>query len=207
MGTGVAALLITVFVLIGLGPSKTYALDNQVLSGVQKILTDANENRVKLDKDLVQAISDMQNITEVNSGKPYLIETSLLNHEAKINLMKERLAQNNLVIEFLNAFISAMYNAKDARLDAPNILGEMAHKELLNSVETGQESKLWHFEINLSIAIKNFMEPSEKFADFLKLFMGEPANLDRPGVLTDFFEKRKYINGKDKDSLSNPAED
>jgi hypothetical protein len=206
MRRGVFTIYIVVFTLVGLGAERCYAVDNQVMAGIQKLLTDADDTRVKLDKDLAQAINDME-ATEVPSGKTYLLETSLLNHEAKINLMKDRLAQNHMVIEFLNAFISALYTAKDARVDAPAILGEMAHKELLNSVETGQDSKLWHFEVNLGIAIKNFMEPSEKFADFLKLFMGEPANLDRPGGLTEFFEKRKYINGKDKDSLSNPVED
>lgn len=175
--------------------ARAYALDPQVMAGLQKLLTDANDERGKLDGTLVDALQEMQN-TQVNDSKTYLLETTLLTQEAKIGVIRDKLTENHLVIEFLNEFISAMESAKDARKDAPKILLDMAHKQVLATTETGQDGNtVWSYETKLGIAIRDIMEPSEKFADFVKMFMSKYP-LSRPVSLAELPKERKYINGQ-----------
>jgi len=193
----------------GLIANPCFAMPPPAMAGLQKLLTEANDERAKLDSTLVDALKDMQ-ATQVNDSKTYLLETTLLAHEAKIGVIREKLIENHLVIEFLNSFISAMESANNPQVDAPKILLELAHKQILDSVETMQDSIVWSYEQKLAIAIRDIMEPSEKFADFIKMFMTKYP-LSKPVSLGDLPKNRTYINGQITGStptrLSNPTED
>jgi hypothetical protein len=209
MRRGILTLIILTSLAGGLTPSIALALDPQVMTGLQKLLSDANDERGKLDTTLVDSLKDMQ-ATQVNDSKTYLLETTLLNHEAKIGVIREKLSENHMIIEFLNEFISAMEPAKDARAESPKILQEMAHKQILNGVESSQESMIWSYEIKLGIAIRDIMEPSEKFADFVKMYMAKYP-LGKPVSLAELPKERKYINGSISGTstikISNPTEE
>src|ERR1700733_4864255 len=95
-------LFLILFGLLGtLVPVPAFAMDEQVRVGLQKLLDTIDEDHKKLDTQLTDALKDMQN-TEVNSGKAYLLETTLLNQEAKVTSVRDQLAKNHQVIEFLN---------------------------------------------------------------------------------------------------------
>jgi hypothetical protein len=191
--------------IVSITNSRCLAMDPSIMTGLQGLLTTENEQRVKLDKTLVETMEEMKS-TPLNASQVNLLETSLLRSETKIADIKRALTENHMRIEFLNAFISSMDSSKDARIDAPRILGEMAHKEILESVETNNDQKTWVFEIYLSIAIKEVMEPNEKFTEFVKSYINY-SSLNEPRNPGEFSKSRNYLGGTLNQKISNPTED
>jgi hypothetical protein len=186
---------------------KVFAADKLLISSVQKILDEENLNRAKLDGRLVDAIKDLQT-TNANRYGADALEMPLLRDESKINEVKDALSENHLRIEFLNMFISGLETASDVRMESPKILADLSHKELLAAVESGGETKVWLFELYLSIAIRDIMEPSENYADFVKKYMNY-ASLKEPKSPAGFMKDkgRNYLTGPEKSVRHSPTQE
>ena len=182
--------------LVAVTSATATASEKPVIVALQKILDDENQERGKLDTRLTDALRDLQSISATrNTGE--VLDNSLLRAESKVTESKEALYENHLRIEFLNSFISLLEPAADARAETSKILAEMAHKDLLASVEGGGDSKVWLFCIYLSIAVRDVMEPSENYADFVKKFMNY-------STLRDPHPPGEFMKGKDRKYLSGP---
>lgn len=112
-----------------------------------------------------------------------------------ISRAKDDLAENQARIEFLNAFLSGLQRSAltDLRSDSCKILKDLAFKLLASSAEVSAPiNKTWLFEIYLCLAIRDVMEPGEKFGDFVKKFMTY-SSLTDPQSPTGFLQSRDYV--------------
>ena len=152
------------------------------------------KSREILTQKLIDTLKAMQATSAAENPRRHAGIGSRMSNETKVNDAKDAVAENHARIEFLNSFVTALEAAGDARNDSGKILVDLAHKELLASIEYSGDSKTWLFEIYLSIAIRDIMEPSENFADFVKKFISY-SSLREPRSPGDFLRDRKYLTG------------
>lgn len=171
------------------------ATDSSVMVQLNSLLKTEEEMHVKLDNELVDAMKEIQAVSVL--GAEHTVEAILSRHQSKVADIKNNLVENHLRIEFFNALINTLdhHPPTDIRKDSPTIFLDLAHKEILASVESGNESPLWLFEVYLSTAIKDIMEPSENYADFIKRYLVFSSIRD-PRPPQDYLKSRKYIGGQ-----------
>ncbi len=161
---------------------------------LQNLLHAEEESRVKLTGDLVISLQAMQSVSAINPADES-IDPDLQRHSTKIYDVKNNLLENNLRIEFLNSFISGLDRSGNGRNYAVALLIDLASRQLLSSVESGSENNIWLFEVYLSIALRDIMEPSENFAEFVSKYMAF-SGLRDPRSPHDFLRLRKYVGGE-----------
>jgi hypothetical protein len=174
------------------GPS-ALAADKATMGELQKLLHAEEDMRSKLDGKLVDTLKDMQNVKSTSfSGD--VLDATLSRHEVKVGDVKDLLVENHLRIDFLNSLLEALEKTDDVRKDAAAILLDLSHRQILGNMESGVDTKVWLFELYLSIAIRDIMEPSENFTDFVKQYMLYSSVHD-PRTPAEFLKSRDYMGG------------
>ncbi len=185
--------LALIFTLTLLWANSTLGADKNVLDQFQKLLRAEEAARGKLDEKLVGTLKEMQNLSATKKNKN--LEDELEAAETKVEDAKNDILENHLRLDFLNSFTGALENSssKDLKDGTVKILLDLAHKQIVSSSESGNETNLWVFEIYLSLAIKDIMEPNENLADFVKKYMIY-ASIRDPRTPTEFLKDRDYIS-------------
>jgi hypothetical protein len=187
---------LTAFISITLGLSllaQARPVSNPIAE-IQSILRVEEQARVKFTNELNEAMDRMHAVNATRSDRGR-IDTALTRHESRVIEIRNKLTENQLRIEFLNDLMSVMDRRKAALKELPGILLELSKKQILATAESpNAESKLWLFELYLSIALRDIMEPSENLGEFIKKYLVYSTIAD-PRSPQDFLKSRNYIGG------------
>ncbi|MDZ4678370.1 MAG: hypothetical protein SGI74_12775 [Oligoflexia bacterium] len=86
-------------------------------------------------------------------------------------------------LEFISTYYSALQRSKDSLEAAIEVLLELSAKQRKSAIREGNlDAKIWLFEVQLAIALKNIMEPKQSFSEFVKLFMNTSTVSDPKGL-------------------------
>lgn len=165
-----------------------------ILADVRKVLEIEQNTRAKLSAELRDGIKSLQAATAMRGSEDNM-EISLQQGETKLSDTRTALIENQLRLEFLNSFISALERTTDPRKEVVTVLGDLAFRQVLASVETQTENSIWRFEIYLSIAIRDIMEPRENLGEFVKQYI-QYSSIRDPKTPKEFLKSRSYIGGK-----------
>ncbi len=158
-----------------------------LLSEVEKTHQDLNQ---KMDGALESAIQlplSGKNFSQFDDES-----SRLTNYVSQLQI---QLRENHLQIEFLNAFLGSIQKSDitDLRKDTCKILKTLSFNQLKSAAEILEDpGKTWLFEVNLCTAIKDIMEPGEKFGDFIKKYMNF-STLSDPQSPALFLQDRNYM--------------
>lgn len=161
------------------------------IQSLRKVLHEEEDSRTKYEGELRDLMDDIQNTDIANPN----FETEISRSQNRLQDVKSKLQENQARIEFLNNFINAIDRNPSANV--ANTLLNISHIQVTSGVQSNTESKIWLFELYLSIAIKNYFEPSETLGAFVKAYMAYSSVLD-PRSPKGFAKNRDYLSSKEE---------
>jgi hypothetical protein len=181
---------------VALSPSLSQAasaLKSQVLKDIQQALEKEQKARSLLTLKLTETLKEMSSLSPHSKN----FDEELESKEINAATAKEDLFESKMRLDFLEQLMTAVEgrSINDIKKDIPDILVDLSQKQILSNSEQNKEDNLWLFEIYFSIAVKELMEPTENFGEFMRKFMVH-SSLKDPESPSSFLKERKYIGKK-----------
>ena len=195
------AVILTALLSIGFG-AQLHASD--FTDSIKSLMTKHEEKLATASQELTNNLDERASFETRGSPDVAGLQQQFETAKSKTDTHVKRKSEALLKLRFLT-LLSAQTSISNgtARENLPKLLASLADRDLSASIESSSISELSEFEINLSVAIKNSMEPTESPATFIDEYMNW-SSISEPKSPIEFVTQTRAYRGSTNTPLPAP---